>query len=278
MGFCTMQTRRGFFFPIKTNSDIIGITANLPSSENRFTGNISVTINGNLKITVPNRQLVRPDYTSTANTTEFNDDTREVLVGVPTGDSQPKDIGILGQPFFAAAYLMVNHDLGKFTVWNGNATKEEDFYAVDSSGSACIVGSSSKSLSPGAIAGIVVGVVVGIATIVAALFTTFRYRKKKVAAKQNSHHTISSPLDPVHGERNWCPTEAPPPFELKPDGVIEAPGDISHHPAAPVEAPGDTSHPPPAPVEAPGDYSHPPPPVCELSSSPGTPSSDNWRT
>lgn len=233
-----------------------------------------MTINGNLKITVPNRQLVRPDYISTANTTEFSDDTREVLVGVPTGDNQPKNIGILGQPFFAAAYLMVNHDQGGFTVWNGNATKEEDIYAIDPSGSTCMVGSSSKSLSSGVIAGIVVGVVVGVAIIVAALFTTFCYRKRKVAAKQNSHH---SPPGPINGERNWYPTEAPPPFELKPDGVIEAPGEISHSPAVPVEAPGDTSHPPPAPVEAPGDYSHPPP-VCELSSSPGTPSSDNWRT
>lgn len=231
-----------------------------------------MTINRNLKITVPNSQLVRPDYVSLGNQTEFTDTSREVLVGVPTGDDQPEWMGNLGRPFFTAAYLLVNHDQGEFTVWNSNPTEDEDYQAIDSSGAICKAGLSTpsatsntassdrdhgKSISPGAIAGIVVGVVAGVAITVAALLSVFCYRKRKMASAMQSHPPLSSsPIGPIHGGyRNWYPAEA--------EG--SKPNDIGGIGSAPIEAPGDTSC-PPAPVEAPGDTWYPGP-VYELPSS-----------
>lgn len=242
-----------------------------------------MTINRNLKITIPNNQLVRPDYVSLGNQTEFTDTSREVLVGVPTGDDQPEWMGNLGQPFFAAAYLMVNHDQGAFTVWNSNPTEDEDYQAIDSSGAICKAGlptpstpsnnngtassdrDHGKSISPGAIAGIVVGVVAGVAIIVAALLAMFCYRKRRMTSAMQSHPPpSSSPIGPIHGGyRNWYPVEA----------EASKPTDIGIG-SAPAEAPGDASR-PPAPVEAPGDTLFPRP-VYELPSSPRPPHLGGW--
>lgn len=242
-----------------------------------------MTINRNLKITVPNNQLVRPDYVSLGNQTEFTDTSREVLVGVPTGDDQPEWMGNLGQPFFTAAYLMVNHDQGAFTVWNSNPTEDEDYMAIDSSGDICKAGlpmppapsnnngaasldrGHGKSISPGAIAGIVVGVVAGAAIIVAAMLAMFCYRKRRITSAIQSHAPASSsPIGPIHGGyRNWYPVEAEAPKSAN-IGIG----------SAPAEAPGDTSR-PAEPVEALGDTLYPRP-VYELSSSPHPQHQGGW--
>jgi hypothetical protein len=101
----------------------------------------------------------------------------------------------LGQPFFTAAYLMVNQDEQKFSIWENKAVDSEDYQAIQSDGTVCKAAvpsptasaqatKDSTGLSGGAIAGIVVGVVAFVA-LVGALAATIIYQKKK-AQKQNA--------------------------------------------------------------------------------------------
>ncbi|KAB8067374.1 aspartic peptidase domain-containing protein [Aspergillus leporis] len=202
----------------------------LYNTEDAFTGNISVTLNRKLKITVPNKQLVVPDYVVLGNETVFSDTSREVLVGVPTGGDQPEWMTYLGQPFFTAAYLMVNHDLGTFSVWQSNPTYDEDYHAIDSTGSVCKeevnapTTSSNTTVSPaisdfphqgqvlstGVIVGIVVGAV-GVVAFIAAFLAMFFYRRRvrKLKATQKQSPQLLFPVVPKNEYRNQFPVEAP---------------------------------------------------------------------
>lgn len=213
----------------------------------RFTGNLSVTLNSNVKITIPNDQLVVPDYVVLGNETVWSEDSREVLVGEPTGDS-PKWMTYLGQPFFTAAYLMVNHELEEFTVWQSNPTHKEDYQVIDSDGNICKAvspptqtttstrgsgptspvqtaekseKSDSGGLSTGAIVGIVIG---GVAAVgILAGFLAFCCRRRKSQKKQAVKNEIPR-YKPGIIHRNKYPVEAPN-FDPKENGLVEAPAD-----------------------------------------------------
>ncbi|KAJ1707770.1 hypothetical protein AFCA_013100 [Aspergillus flavus] len=224
--------------------------------EDAFTGNISITLNRKLKITVTNNQLVVPDYVPLGNETVFSDTSREVLVGVPTGGDQPQWMTYLGQPFFTAAYLMVNQDLGTFTVWQNNVTEDEDYHAIDPSGTICKeeatapTTSADTSVSPtttdspkqghgqalttGAIVGIVVGAVAGV-TLIAAFLAMFFYRRKVRRLRGQPSPDQIIPVMSKGEYRNQFPVEAP----TIDRGAAEAP--TTDRGAA--EVPGDVSQP-----------------------------------
>ncbi|KAE8350059.1 hypothetical protein BDV28DRAFT_151305 [Aspergillus coremiiformis] len=201
-----------------------------------FTGNTSVTLNRQLKITVPNSQLVVPDYVPLGNETFFSDTSREVLIGAPTGGDQPEWMTYLGQPFFIAAYLLVNHDLGTFSVWKNNSTHKEDYHAIDSTGTIRTAEETASqtspspttsqrpdqgpSLSAGTIAGLVIGPLAGVSLLAAFLAMCYRRKTRKLSASQE--HPSSSIL-PKSEYRNTFLVEAPSAEPI----VVEAPGDTA---------------------------------------------------
>lgn len=48
--------------------------------------------------------------------------------------SNSNDILRIGRNFFSAACIMVNYDVGEFTIWAANPTESQDLVAVDSTG------------------------------------------------------------------------------------------------------------------------------------------------
>jgi hypothetical protein len=59
-----------------------------------FSGNLSVTFDSGLIVTIPNHQLVVPDYYVEGNATIFSDDTREIRPILPTLDSHSSRLHI----------------------------------------------------------------------------------------------------------------------------------------------------------------------------------------
>lgn len=202
-----------------------------------------MTINDELKITVANDQLVVPDYVVLGNETVSSHTTREVQVGVPTGGDQPEWMTYLGQPFFTAAYLMVNQDQGTFSIWQNNPTHEEDYHTIDSSGSVCMRSTSDtesrpkttnddqdKALSTGAIVGIVIGVV-AFTAIIATLLATLVYRRKVQKLQATGMRKERPPI-------RWAPQK---PGEYRNSVPAEAPATMISRPVPPlVEAPSDS--------------------------------------
>lgn len=195
-----------------------------------FSGNLSVTFDSGLAITIPNGQLVVPNYVVVGNQTVFDDDTREILVGGPHG-TDPLDITYLGQPFFTSAYMMVNEST--FTLWRSKATSEENLVPVDSSGTVCelqpwapplatgSVDPPQKKLSTGAIAGIAVaaGCAVLGAISIAVFCCCIRSKTRNHAEGyiQPNAHKLGPPAYP---------------YQQKTVPVVEAPDNNTRYPPA----------------------------------------------
>ena len=101
----------------------------------RYGGSLYVTLSSGLRVTIPNDQLVTPDYTIAEDgATTFSDNTRVVKIRALQSDNA-EDMPILGVPFLTAAYLLVNQDTSTFTIWQSNATSETELVAIDSTSS-----------------------------------------------------------------------------------------------------------------------------------------------
>ncbi|KAK2751043.1 hypothetical protein FQN57_000118 [Myotisia sp. PD_48] len=165
-----------------------------------FQGNLTYTLPSNVKITIPNHQLVTPtmeiDEKGAAYVVEGSK-----TVNIYVGDEPFTPH--LGQIFMSAAYLFVDHDLEQFTLWAANPTADTDLVTV-AQGSSCSEpnpsstktgtgqssnretgtgngGSTSTSsgLGAGPIAGIVIGVVAAVAVAAGAFFFLRRRHKYK---------------------------------------------------------------------------------------------------
>ena len=91
------------------------------------------TLDNGVTITVPNHQLVGPEYFIADNGgIAINSTAREIYV-YNIDDTPGKAMPLLGLPFLAASYLMVDNDVGQFTLWQSNATNvHEDVVSLGS--------------------------------------------------------------------------------------------------------------------------------------------------
>lgn len=88
-----------------------------------------------LQITLSNDLLIVPHtYINQDTGDTIAEDTTEpdLLIDYLEGDRE-SDIAAFGSPFFSAAYLLVNLNTGKFTLWsaNVNMSSDPDFHALD---------------------------------------------------------------------------------------------------------------------------------------------------
>ena len=94
----------------------------------RYSGDISFTLAGGPKITLSNDQLVVPNQViGGTGIAAFNSSQREILIAGTFG-SDPIDITYLGQPFFTAAYMMVEPNT--FTIWQSVPTTNSDLISI----------------------------------------------------------------------------------------------------------------------------------------------------
>lgn len=142
----------------------------------------------------------------------------------------------LGRYFFTAAYLMVNHDAGTFTLWQGNPTERSKLVRVfdqdtadkcgkDATGivqpTASAASGEKKDREPmdrseassppsgGVIGGAVAGGVVGVALICLAAFFFLRY-KRKTKIEDQPLATDTYLQDDKNNVLTWSPPQEMP--------------------------------------------------------------------
>ncbi|KAF2023190.1 hypothetical protein EK21DRAFT_81443 [Setomelanomma holmii] len=160
-----------------SNELLYGVAAVKPRSAN-FTGNLSISINNAITVTVPNKRLIidEPYISVKEGKIESNSSVKVIPIAKFT-DTKTNDMPRIGGMFFSEAVLTVNHDKNEFTISPANDTPiGQKLMGIDSAngciaavdGGATTAPEAPKTsdtprkparLSGGAIAGIVVGVV-----------------------------------------------------------------------------------------------------------------------
>lgn len=224
-----------------------------------YSGNITITIAPNLSITIPNEQLFLPHV-------RINDDNEQELIDgnltLQVLNSNSDGLLRLGQSFLSSAYLHVDTEQEKFSLWEVNDTPDTNLVAVDNSASptTCEPGatdtpgtSSGGSLSGGAIAGIVIGSVAGVAVIAALLFFLWRRRRlQKQPAPEigvataaqldgKEHQPGDTPKELDSGQGHALTAE----MQAQEPPAMELPGDSTFPEAQGTDEGGETSPRPP---------------------------------
>lgn len=100
-----------------------------------FEGDITLKFASGLSIRVDNAQFISPDVTINKTTGDFVVASTEYDVAmIALQDTNSNDILRIGRNFFSAAYIMVNYDVGEFTIWSANPTASQNLVAVDPTG------------------------------------------------------------------------------------------------------------------------------------------------
>jgi hypothetical protein len=88
----------------------------------RFLADLTFYLESGLEIRVPNDQYVVPFVDIDTDGSRVIDTSKRDILMKGIEDEVPT----LGRYFLTAAYLMVNHDAGTFTLWKVNATEESN--------------------------------------------------------------------------------------------------------------------------------------------------------
>ena len=171
-----------------------------------FEGEMSFVLNhGDLNVTIPNKQLITPEYdiNDQGQLYEVDPDQNKVLAlnqqdPTDNGKYQPGErAALLGTKFFSSAYILCDHDRKTFTIANVQAPRQQNFVNIPATSPTCQSTPSASSntleaeepdkglLSKGAIAGAVVGAVAGLAAVVTLLFLLARKRQRSSKAVEN---------------------------------------------------------------------------------------------
>ena len=197
---------------------------------------MTISLQNGPSIKVPNPELVVYDTTVASDgSIQTNTSIRDVVVG-SLQDVNKDDLPMLGRLFLSSAYLMVNQEAGRFSVWQANtAPTDSKIVAVDkanneisdfctnstaptplpSSSTAPAAQNQGSKLSGGAIGGIVAGAVAGLAILGAIGILLLRRRRSRNAtphvSQEGGMHTadMNSPARDTYGLIYKEPQELP---------------------------------------------------------------------
>lgn len=210
---------------------------------NRFDGDLTFVLDSGLEIRVPNSQFITPQVDILRNgSLSVNETQKELLMALLSADKTPT----LGRYFLTSAYLMVNHDANKFTLWQANPTDQSDLVPVLSQppGNNCEGSEGDSGPSHPARKEVIVGGVVGGSLALAALVAFAFFLRRRYPRQQKQSQAADSPAtEPIHtvsiiAEADPAPgyseIEANYPKEVPgPETLVELP--------APVEVHGDSA-------------------------------------
>ncbi|KAF5655264.1 hypothetical protein FCIRC_13909 [Fusarium circinatum] len=113
---------------LKTNYSSSGLHWNALQTglDKQFVADLTFHLDSGLEIRVPNNQYMIPTVDIASNGSRTTDNSKRDILITDIEDEPP----ILGRYFLTAAYLMVNHDAGTFTLWQANATRERSLVRV----------------------------------------------------------------------------------------------------------------------------------------------------
>ncbi len=102
----------------------------MPDLVIRFSGDLRISIEPGLDITIPNHELVRSFIDINSDGQEYISNSSTQVMGLYAMDSQTADsMPAFGRTFLAGAYLMVDADEQKFTIWKGQSSSEQRLVA-----------------------------------------------------------------------------------------------------------------------------------------------------
>lgn len=170
-----------------------------------------------------------------------NGSTREILLN-SLQDVNKDDMPLLGMPFLSSAYILVNNDEKKFTLWQSRPTQSQKLVAIGGPTSTCVIASSSAnptgtpspSPSPSSTntqapprkttKSLIVGVVVGITGAIAFVISAaLLWRRQQLAIRKPKAPVMDESLasthrgDPTEGLLGWKPelqSDKHPPQEM----------------------------------------------------------------
>jgi hypothetical protein len=201
---------------------------------------MTISLQNGPSIRVPNPELVVPDTSIASDgSVQTNTSLRNIVIS-SLQDVNKDDLPMLGRLFLSSAYVMVNQEAGRFSVWQANtAPMDSEIVAVDkannevsdfctnSAGPTLLPSSStapsaqssaqnkSAKLSGGAIGGIVAGAVASLAILGVIGFLLLRRRRSRNATPHVSQepgmHTadMNSPAWNTNGSIYKEPQELP---------------------------------------------------------------------
>ncbi|KAJ4361028.1 uncharacterized protein N0V89_001597 [Didymosphaeria variabile] len=181
--------------------------------DDAYYGGMTIQLQNSISVKIPNTELVVPDtYIAADGSVQTNTSVSNVVINSLRNENDDDndndyDLPVLGRLFMSSAYLLVNQEAGRFSVWKVNSrSKTSDIVAVDkqndmvsefcassTGGSSSATSSPASSVIPapqdkgsklsgGAIGGIVVGAVGGIVILCTTSFLLYRRRGSGVAA------------------------------------------------------------------------------------------------
>ena len=186
----------------------------------RYTGNLTFSIYPGLDITIPNHQLVVPDFQINSEGQEYpsNSSVVEVLINSLQAINL-NDMPLFGLPFLSSAYLIVDNDKQQFTLSQSRQSTSSNLVAIGPPACTTPVPSPTSQPSPsilatpavtptpkassgtpkGAIAGAVVGGLVIIAICIGLLFIIrkrlVRRRVESLPRDEKQEHMIPAAVD-----------------------------------------------------------------------------------
>ncbi|KJZ74280.1 hypothetical protein HIM_06286 [Hirsutella minnesotensis 3608] len=173
-----------------------------------FQGDLTLVLNNDLQIRIPNHQLIFPKRYIDKDGNLAVNSSQPVLRINSLQNTTANVLPVIGRYFFTSAYLFLNRDAQQFTLWQANPTSEENLVPVNSKNEVVPIApgctihtetsprpnpkgdqgikqdenrqteSPAASLSPGAIAGIAVAGAALVAIAVGVIWW-FRLRRRK---------------------------------------------------------------------------------------------------
>ncbi|KAH6848017.1 aspartic peptidase domain-containing protein [Chaetomium sp. MPI-CAGE-AT-0009] len=214
------------------------------SDPNLFDGDATFVLSNGLSVRIPNSQLMTPFVSVDRNGSQIIDRSKRELLLSGVGDNPTT----LGRYFFTAAYLMVDHDAGTFTMWQADPSSRTNLVPVVSKPAdggavrrgvvagavegvmergavkgAVVMGvTTASSASTGAIAGGAVGGVAALAALAALVFFLLRRRKKRDSASPPPLPEMASPAQASQGHTGGA--DGVYYYKTSRSGLQEAPG------------------------------------------------------
>lgn len=194
-----------------------------------YDGDLTITISPGLDITIPNHQLVKPDFTfnNQPSIIEPNATSRELLFNSLQGENE-NDFPTLGRPFFSSSYLFVDEDKAQFTLWGGNPTATEkkivpvgaatcdpdiNITTPSPTAPAAKTPNADKTMNTGGIAGVIIGSLAGIIVVSFLLFRLYR-RRQRPPVPSSKPEKEDPRLSSYLSLKAEMPTDKQPPQEM----------------------------------------------------------------
>ncbi|KAF2761322.1 hypothetical protein EJ05DRAFT_483703 [Pseudovirgaria hyperparasitica] len=189
--------------------------------EDVYQGDIIIGLESGLNVTIPNSQFVVAENMVSNDTgvVAYNSKIQYVMLG--QNEYEHVEVLMLGKYFFTAAVMLVNHEIGEFTLWEANPTTDTDLVSIPASQDDSLCQPSPtgiinpilpmSTLNPsqqepsskfpiGAIIGVIIGGVALLAIIVIISFCYIRRNKAKAL------HTATVPPIPSYAQKpKWNP-------------------------------------------------------------------------